>query len=329
MERQSAEEIEDEAADWLARLDRHGRTPELVAAFEAWLADDSRRNGAVLQAQAAWNLLNDQLAPMPEVFDPEWAEGSDPAPDVPQRWMQRRKFLLGGGAIAASVAAAGWFGLRGGGEVYETRTGEIRRVPLADGSLVAINTHSAVRVELQRDARIVRLASGEAWFQVAKDKMRPFTVEADRVRVRAVGTAFSVRRRANGADVIVTEGTVEAWVAGAEGDLVRLSAGQRAFVADDAPIVQKTETAAEADRTLAWRAGQIDLAGESITDAIAEFNRYNERKIVLADPRLAAEPLFGVFQTDDPESFAQAVHVGFGVPVTVAKDRIDIGASSN
>jgi transmembrane sensor len=149
------------------------------------------------------------------------------------------------------------------------------------------------------------------------------------VRVRAVGTAFSVRRRDNGADVIVTEGTVEAWVTGAEGDLVRLTAGQRAFVADHAVIVKKTETSAEADRALAWRSGQIDLAGESLGDAIAEFNRYNERKIVLTDQRLSSEPLFGVFQTDDPEGFAQAVHLGFGVPVSASKERIAIGATSN
>ncbi len=329
MERQSAEAIEDEAAEWLARLDRYGRTPELVAAFDAWLAADPRRHGAVLQAQAAWNLLNEQLAPMPEVFDADEADPSEDVTEGAHHWIPRRKFLVGGGAIAASVAAAGWFGLKVGGDLYETRTGEIRRVPLADGSLVAINTRSAVRVEMQRDARTVHLASGEAWFQVAKDRARPFTVEADRVRVRAVGTAFSVRRRDNGADVIVTEGTVEAWVTGAEGDMVRLTGGQRAFVADDAAIVKKTETSAEADRALAWRAGQIDLAGESIADAIAEFNRYNDRKIVLVDPNLTAEPLFGVFQTDDPESFAQAVHVGFGIPVSVSKERIVIGATLN
>lgn len=328
MERDSAEVIEDEAADWLARLDRHGRTPELVAQFEAWLAGDPRRSGAVLQAQAAWNLLNDQLAPLPDFADASAVETAS-APGMLGRWMPRRRFLVGSGAVAASVAAAGWFGLRGTGEVYETRTGEIRRIPLADGSLVAINTHSAMRVDLQPDARTIRLASGEAWFQVAKDKARPFTVEVDRVRVRAVGTAFSVRRRDKGADVIVTEGTVEAWVTGAEVEMVRLTAGQRAFVADDAAIVKKNETSSEADRTLAWRAGQIDLAGESLGDAIAEFNRYNDRKIVLADPRLSAEPLFGVFQTDDPEGFAQAVHLGFGVPVSVSKERIAIGASSN
>ena len=57
--------------------------------------------------------------------------------------------------------------------------------------------------------RNVRIDKGEAWFQVAKDKKRPFVVAAGDVRVRAVGTAFSVRRLEEGADVQVTEGVVE------------------------------------------------------------------------------------------------------------------------
>jgi transmembrane sensor len=47
--------------------------------------------------------------------------------------------------------------------------------------------------------RQVKLDRGEAWFQVAKDPQRPFVVESGPVRVRAVGTAFSVRRREGGA----------------------------------------------------------------------------------------------------------------------------------
>src|SRR3546814_2061558 len=98
-----------------------------------------------------------------------------------------------------------------GGTSYATSVGEIRRVPLADGSIAAINTASAIDVKLDDAARHVRVVEGEAWFQVARDKQRPFVVAAGRARVRAVGTAFSVRRRAGGADVLVTEGEVEVW----------------------------------------------------------------------------------------------------------------------
>src|SRR3546814_10232647 len=103
-----------------------------------------------------------------------------------------------------------------GGTSYATSGGEIRRGPLADGSIAAINTASAIDVKLDDAARHVRVVEGEAWFQVARDKQRPFVVAAGRARVRAVGTAFSVRRRAGGADVLVTVGGVEVWADGAE-----------------------------------------------------------------------------------------------------------------
>src|SRR3546814_12570012 len=75
-----------------------------------------------------------------------------------------------------------------GGTSYATSVGEIRRVPLADGSIAAINTASAIDVKLDDAARHVRVVEGEAWFQVARDKQRPFVVAAGRARGRAVGT---------------------------------------------------------------------------------------------------------------------------------------------
>ena len=79
--------------------------------------------------------------------------------------------------------------------------------------------------------------------------------------------------------MLVTEGVVQAWADGAEGDIVRLTAGQRAFIADNAAIRQQPAAPSELDRTLAWRGGKIDLAGNTLADAIAEFNRYNRRQI--------------------------------------------------
>lgn len=83
----------------------------------------------------------------------------------------------------------------------------------------------------------------------------------------------------------------------------------------------------EIDRALAWRSGKIDLAGETLADAVAEFNRHNRRKLVIADERLSGERLFGVFRTDDPDGFASAVYRSLGVRVAEdAGGAIRIGA---
>lgn len=307
----SASPIRDEAAGWVARMDAGNWDDVQEAELQAWLDGDARRRGALLQAQAAWMTLD---KPVVVSAAPD-AEHEDVAPKA--RAFGRRSFLYGGGgALAASVAFALAWNL--GGTSYETSVGEIRRVPLADGSVAAINTASKIEVAVAETRRSVVLDRGEAWFQVAKDSKRPFVVEAGRVRVRAVGTAFSVRRLASGAEVLVTEGVVEAWADGAEGNRVRLVAGQSAFIADNAAIERAAAVPSSVDRKLAWRSGKIDLLGETLTGAIAEFNRYNQRQIVLADPALGSEQFDGVFRTDDPEGFAIAVRSALDVPVDVS-----------
>jgi transmembrane sensor len=79
------------------------------------------------------------------------------------------------------------------------------------------------------------------------------------------------------------------------------------------------------DRALAWRNGKIHLAGSSLAEAVAEFNRYNGRKLVLADQDLAGERFDGVFRTDDPEGFAKAVKESLGVPIDLGQSELRIG----
>jgi transmembrane sensor len=309
----SASEIDDEAALWAVRIDARGLGAGTDPELEAWLAGDARRAGALLRAQAAISFLDRGRA----------LAGS--TPPIERRGSSRRALIVGGVVVAAAVGGAGFWRLRP--QRLDTGLGEIRRVPLADGSMVAINTSSALEVELKPKAREILLKQGEAWFQVAKDPERPFVVAAGPVRVRAVGTAFSVRRReqdGSSVDVMVTEGVVEAWVEGADAPRQRLSAGNRLVLAGatTAPI---TEAPLDIERSLAWRNGEIALDGESLEEAARLFNRYNSRQIVIDDPELAKERFVGLFQTNAPESFASAVAATLGAEVSVDARAIRIG----
>jgi transmembrane sensor len=300
---QSAKEIDDEAADWAARVDGRELDADRDEALQAWLTGDPRRAGAFLRAQAAISFLDRGRA----------LAGADL--DVEPERPSRRALLTGaGGAVAAAVAGGAVF-LTSRHQRLDTRLGEIRRVPLADGSLVAINTTTALDVTMKPKSRQILLRRGEAWFQVAKDAERPFVVSAGRVRVRAVGTAFSVRRDGDGVDVMVTEGVVETWVEGQSGPRQRLSAGNRIqLVGYSAPVV--AESPSEIERSLAWRNGEIALDGESLGDAASQFNRYNSRQIVIDDTDLARERFVGLFRTNEPESFAAAVAATIGAKVS-------------
>lgn len=317
MVRESAKQIADQAAVWVAREDGNAFSAADQVELEQWLAGDSRRQGALLQAQAAW------LSVGPGVYDAG-------APDRTARGvghpLRRRGVLAGAGAAMAASVAGGflWLGER---TSYRTELGETRSVPLSDGSTATINSASELTVRLADDLREVQLASGEAWFRVAKDPARPFRVEAGGVLVQAVGTAFSVRRRPAGVDILVTEGVVEVWASHTQGRRTRLAAGQRAFASDHAAVQIQPDQPSAVDRALAWRTGQIDLsAGQTLAAAVDEFNRYNRRKLVLGSDRLGAQELDGVFRANDPEGFARAVQASFEVPVDfTAPDIIRIG----
>lgn len=304
MSRQDAAGIADEAAAWVAKMDADEWGDADEAALEHWMVADSRRRGALLQAQAAWIALDVRPA----------------AIAAPMLLRRRTMMQLAGGALAASLVGGVFLLTRG--ITYRTQLGEIRRVPLADGSTATINTGSEVKVVLADRRRTVTITQGEAWFRVAKDATRPFVVEAGPVVVQAVGTAFSVRRREHGADVVVTEGVVEVWTAQADGYRTSLSAGQSAFVADNAAVRINKDEPSAGDRTLAWRTGAIDIGGQTLAAAIGEFNRYNRRKLELADQRLAGEQIDGLFHTDDPEGFARAIRASFNVEVDLADDRV-------
>ncbi|MFZ0269449.1 FecR family protein [Caulobacter sp.] len=314
MKRQSAQEIEAEAFQWVMALDRKD-DPRAQRRLEAWLHGDTRRQGAFLKAQAMWAAMDEAAKNQPLRAE------SGPAAR-PVRRLDRRRWLAGG--MAAGLVAALGLGLRP--ETYRTARGEQRTMPLDDGSAIRINTESALSVAMTKAQRRIRLRDGEAWFRVAHDKTRPFLVEAGRVAVQATGTAFAVRREAAGVDVLVTEGTVDVWNLDAPGRKVSLKAGQSLFVpkALDLPTAEKVQDDAGAvSRKLAWREGHIELDGETLATAVSEFNRYNRVQLQVTDPALAQERLFGVFRVDDPDGFVQAVQVSLHASIQhPARDQI-------
>ncbi|VXB99389.1 FecR family protein [Brevundimonas sp. G8] len=311
MSRESSTEIDAIAAQWATRMDAGAMAASEQATLDDWLAGDSCRQGALWRARAVLAVMVDQT---PDATTKRASEKPD------------RRVLLGGLGLAAAVATGLVLTPIISRQRYRTLVGEIRRVPLADGSMAAINTDTTLDVRFQKAERAVTLDRGEVWFQVAKDRERPFVVTAGDVRVQAVGTAFSVRRRALGAEVRVTEGVVEVWSGkGSGGQRHRVLAGEQVFVSGDAGASNPVKRPLEMDRALSWRDGQIVLDGDTIAAAAAEFNRYNSRKIVIVDPDLEGRTVVGWFRTNEPESFAEAVGVAHGAGVKVSDDVIMLG----
>lgn len=317
--------IDREALDWVVRQSDHPLDEDARRAFEAWYAADIRHQGAYLRAVAIHRALNgatvqESLRPKRERLEAEWAGASW------QRNGSRRAFLAAGGA-AAGAALFALTRLFGGADrtVLTTARGEFRKVPLADKSVADINSNSRLEVRMTARARQVTLTRGEVWLEVAKDKTKPFIVAAGEVRVRAVGTAFGVRRFANGAEVLVTEGTVEVWNGDGGARKRLLHAGERTVVADRATDIAVARQPVEVQRKLAWREGKLIFDNQTLSEAVAEFNRYSQKKIVIADPALGRSTLVGQYQIDAPERFAQDVGAFLQIPVVVTAEKIVLG----
>lgn len=310
-------DIKSEAAAWAVRVDAGPLDEARGLELESWLAADPRRRGAFLRAQAGLRLL-DQSRVVSKVM---------PAPTA--LMTRRARGLAGVSPRAGWALAAMAAGLCAvvlmlpAFDGFRTEVGEQRRVALADGSVAMINTDSSVGVRLAKHQRRITLRRGEAWFQVAKDHSRPFVVDAGPVHVRATGTAFSVRREAGGARVVVTEGTVLAWRDGALVPPLAISAGHEAFIAKDAPQPPEAKPS-RTDDVLAWRRGEIVLDGGTIAGAVEEFNRYNTRKIVLRDPAAGRRTIVGYFLIDQPQQFALSAARMTGNKTTEANGEIVI-----
>jgi transmembrane sensor len=173
----------------------------------------------------------------------------------------------------------------------------------------------------------VELRRGDAHFTVAKNPERPFRVEAGTVAVRAVGTAFNVRRGASEVEVLVTEGKVEVasevervvpnalsgaanaeqarWGQRPPPSVTPLTANQRATVSPAAaPRIEKLE-AQTIREVLAWQGPRLTFLDTPLSVVVSQFNRRNAVQLVIRDSALDSLPIGGSFRAENLEAFVR------------------------
>lgn len=324
--------IEATAAAWLAQRDDHLTASE-AAAFARWRQANPRHEAAVQRLEKTWSTLQ-QLQELRK------DSRTRPNRDVLARPCKTRLLPFPAPATAAVLAAcltlaAVWWassattpsaapGLHDSS--YTTAADGYRRVTLPDGSVVALNANSEVRVNYTVRERRVRLLRGEANFIVAKNKARPFWVTAGKISVRAVGTAFNVRLGSREVEVLVTEGKVKVKTEQegrpqAEPDQPQaksptpsahtysyLVAGQRLRFSEQSPATSTHIDSLSSQtirKSLAWQGARLRFVDTPLADVAAQFNRRNHVQIELADPSLATLPVDGSFCAENVETFVR------------------------
>jgi transmembrane sensor len=336
----SSIQIEQTAAAWLARRDGDEWTDADQAQLGSWLDASIAHRVAFIRLEAAWRqaLRLKALgagapvgvipAPARWRFSPFFNRArsssvptavvdADRPLSTSTRAVKLRRWALAA-SIILTVGVLVWSGdfLRAR-QSYSTAVGGLASVPMSDGSKVTLNTNSEIRVAVTDTERHVDLEQGEAFFQVAKDPSRPFVVRAGDERIIAVGTQFSVRRDANSVQVIVTEGRVRVEQAGGKSARVppaELSAGSVARSGGEGVLIQR-KPVREVEDYLSWRSGYLIFRETSLAEAVAEFNRYNARKIVIEDSAVAEIRIGGNFRSDNVEAFLRLLQDGFDVHV--------------
>ena len=324
-------EIDEEAAAWIWRMESGAASSADPEGFEAWLRQDPRHRRAVDELSKVWEALDGLTEAQRGTGTVSPSTGAEP-----QAAALRRRPLWFAAAAAVLVAAVGatlWLSKGSETQVVATAVGQHRNVVLADGTLVSLNTNTIVETNIGRRSRDIFLRKGEAHFEVAPDRSRPFVVHAGDAVVRAVGTEFEVRLRTDRhVDVLVTEGRVEVQPDAPDPEpramtgtrkasipVVRVravSAGETLSTATtDYPVIPVSPEQLSSE--LAWREGAVVFDSEPLAEAIAEIQRYTDFPIIISDPSITTLPVGGRFKTDDLQGFLDGLQAA--LPVTIRR----------
>jgi transmembrane sensor len=328
-ETDSHHRIAEQAADWLLTLQSDELTPQQGTELVEWLCESPQHVAALFRICELQRDLSRfgkwrQIAPLNRTALPQIMRlvPKRPAPSLAGRHWGRAA------ALAASVAflcIVGWLSVaRLGHQEFTTQAGETREITLADGSVMDLSPATAVAVRYRMHERLLTLEQGEAVFHVAKNRARPFIVEAADTRVRAVGTIFKVQRTVRHVCVSVVEGVVAVseeprnWPRGpgSARPLPLLSLAANEQVSINVSGIMSPVHWTNVDAVGAASANRLTFDNQTVGDVARLFNRRNRMQIEISDPSLAARRISGIFPTDDPQSFVAFLQVAADVQVS-------------
>ena len=332
----ASREVLEQAARWAAELEAPERDAKLLAQFGVWAAADASHAAAFAYAlRLHRGTHNLPYAPSDHGMPPRSAR---------QKLASRAKRVstpaLACVVLAIAALTAAFYLAHDG--TFTTGANERRTTQLSDGTRVSLNANSRMQVEYDDRTRKVRLTRGEALFDVTKHQPRPFVVVIGDRKVVAVGTSFMVRREeldgvsnAEPAfDVILMEGRVAiepiTWPDALPGELAPqaklLRPGERLRFRGDGP---GTVDMPSLEKVTAWQRGLLIFDDTSLSEAVAEFNRYGSTLIRIDSPTAGSLRVGGVFKIDDPSAFAHAMASTYHLQFVNSGGRIILTSQSS
>lgn len=299
--------IDWQAAQWVERMSRPVLDSETAADFDRWILKDSRHVESYARLLNLWRsgeletaLGDEPVVPSPSNDDDDESHSHS----VPARRPGLR--ILSAAAILCLAAAMGIAMPRIWVErsQFATGHGQTRTVVLQDGSTIRMDAETRMAVRITPWSRDVMLERGEAFFDVAHERFRPFAVDTGGARVSVLGTAFDVDRIDSDTHVIqVYRGLVS--VDAGIGRKWRLPAGSGLELSGGKVRSLALGAGARPD----WMEGWLEANEMPVFQLIRKLNRMSRHPVELADPALGELLVTGRFPMDDPEGVLDAIAV--------------------
>jgi transmembrane sensor len=338
-----------EAVRWFLTLREEGGQPPGPEVLDKWerFVDDPAHRREIVAVQAVWQGVTAVGGPrmpseaelMADDFDGSMSVEEWQARRVARRSLASRRtglFLLAAGLVIAVVGTSffRWPDSEGMTQAaaFATPVAEQRTLELADGSIVILGARTEVQTKITRTERVVVLHSGEAWFKVAHDRQRPFSVIAGAGVITALGTEFNVRRDMDAKldQVTVTVGSGAVKVEPRTGPelpdsrtwmIAKLESGQEFRYYNRTGMPGEIERV-DIEAAAAWQEGRLEYIHQPLRTVIARVNRYSEKPIVLADDAVGEIDFSGTVFEGQIDDWIRALQTAFPVSVTETDDRI-------
>ncbi|MBE7653164.1 FecR family protein [Tenacibaculum finnmarkense] len=186
-------------------------------------------------------------------------------------------------------------------QIYIATTyGEQKEVTLSDGSVVWLNASSKISYK-ENSPRTIRL-EGEAFFEVAKDKEHPFTVETpDNVIVKALGTSFNIKsyKENNYYETVLFTGKVAVSATNSEKNRIIMLPNDKIRILKKNKHVLKSVITNKRN-TISWRDGKIQFKNKTFKEIATDFKNQYNLKFHFENEKVSNVKFTGTFEKTMP-----------------------------
>ncbi|KAA9383464.1 FecR family protein [Neorhizobium galegae] len=309
----------DQATDWLILIRENPEDPSLRSAFEAWLLEAPEHRREWEETCEMWQALGQMPSSALEALP-------HPAGAPPMRRFSLTSRLVGaavftGTALCLLLLAGPSLLIRLQAD-FVTDTAQSRSITLEDGSSVVLAADSAMALAFSGDRRGVILLKGEAFFDVAPEKTRPFTVEGGGLKVEVLGTAFDVRVGGDETAIALARGAVKTSPdrAGAA-EHVLAPGGMLTLDHTSGGITVSAVAIADIG---SWRQGRLHVVNQTIGSVIEQIQRYHPALISIPDRSLANRRVSGIYDLNSPDQALGALVDPYGGKVRKISDYVRV-----